>query len=86
MELSLAKLINCLVSKPELITEVNGNVDKALSLGNVAPTNENKAALAAALRMLGTQDRVAGLAKLDNAIGWDGGGELIVPITVSPSN
>ncbi len=84
MELSLARLINCLVSNPDLLAEVNGNVDKALSLGGISPTYENKAAVSAALQVLGKQHKSAGMAKLDNALGWDGG-DVLMPITVTPS-
>lgn len=84
MELSLARLINCLVSKPQLIAEIAGNVEAALSMGDVAPTNENKAAVAIALRMISKQHKSAGLVKLDPIIGWDGG-PFVVPASATPS-
>lgn len=84
MELSLARLINRLVSKPDLVADINGNVEKALSLGGISPTVENKAAMSAALQMLGKPRRSEGIAGIDTALGWDGG-DLLLPLTVTPS-
>jgi hypothetical protein len=85
MELSLARLINFLVSKPDLLAEVSGNVEKALSLGGISPTHENKAAVSAALQMLARQHDSTVMAKPDITLGWDGGdGSRPIMLTPTP--
>jgi hypothetical protein len=83
MELSLARLINSLASKPDLLAEVSGSVEKALSLGGISPTHENKAAVSAALQMLVRQLNSTVMTKPEVPFGWDGGHELM-PISATP--
>ena len=76
MELSLARLIYQLANNPHLPGRLAWDVDKALASGGVAPTEENRAALAAAFDLLRRQQKSAGTDDyfaLDPAPGWDGG-------------
>jgi hypothetical protein len=77
VELSLARLIHQIANDPHAPGRLAWDVDMALASCGVAPTEENRTALAAAFDLLRRQHNSAGtdayLALDPPAPGWDGG-------------